>query len=319
MLAADHNQQQEAFMVEYKLLTYESGAGPRAGVLVGDTIQDVARLTKNPAYQTVLEVLGDWRTAKWQIEARINVCRVSDGHSLAETKLLAPILYPSAVYCAGANYTDYQQEMERVQNLPAEPDPHSVGLKPWHFMKTSRSVSAPGTATKIPSESSMLDWEGELAVVIGRQAKNVSLLESLDYIAGYTIANDLSARDAMRRAGISYASPFQFDWIGQKCFDGACPLGPWIVPTQQVGYPQDLGIKLWVNDVLKQDSNSAHMIFTVAEQVSHLSTRITLNPGDLILTGSPAGVGIARGEYLKPGDDVRIWIEKIGTLTHTIS
>jgi 2-keto-4-pentenoate hydratase/2-oxohepta-3-ene-1,7-dioic acid hydratase in catechol pathway len=106
--------------------------------------------------------------------------------------------------------------------------------------------------------------------------------------------------------------------VSQKNFDGACPLGPWIVPAQEIANPQNLGIKLWVNDVLKQDSRTSKMIFSVAEQIAHLSTRITLYPGDLILTGTPSGVGMTRQEFLKPGDVVRVWIEGIGTLSNTL-
>jgi 2-keto-4-pentenoate hydratase/2-oxohepta-3-ene-1,7-dioic acid hydratase in catechol pathway len=106
--------------------------------------------------------------------------------------------------------------------------------------------------------------------------------------------------------------------VAQKSFDGACPIGPWIVPAREIPDPQNLAIKLWVNDVLKQDSHTGKMIFSVAEQIAHLSTRITLHPGDLILTGTPAGVGLAKQEFLKAGDVVRLWIERIGTLTNTL-
>jgi len=165
----------------------------------------------------------------------------------------------------------------------------------------------------------MVDWEGELTAVIGKTAKNVPSESALDYVAGYTIANDLSARDLTTRPNVPAGSPFQYDWVGQKSFDSSCPLGPWIVPAAAIPDPQSLGIKLWVNDVLKQDSHTRMMIFTLAEQIAHLSTRITLYPGDLILTGTPAGVGLARHEFLKPGDVVRVWIEQIGTLTNSMT
>src|SRR5262249_21657175 len=152
----------------------------------------------------------------------------------------------------------------------------------------------------------MMDWEAELTAVIGRPAKNVTLDKALSCVAGYTIANDLSARDVFRRPHVSDTSPFKFDWLSQKVFDGACPLGPWIVPADDVPDPQTLGMKLWVNDVIKQDSNTSGMIFTLAEQIAHLSSRVTLYPGDLILTGTPAGVGMARKEFLKTGDVVRV-------------
>ena len=118
---------------------------------------------------------------------------------------------------------------------------------------------------------------------------------------------------------ISDSSPFKADWTKHKTFDGSCPLGPWIVPASDIGDPQSLGLKLWVNDDLKQDSNTKDMIFNLAEQIAQLSSGMTLHPGDLILTGTPAGVGSARGEFLKPGDVVKIWIEKIGTLTNKLA
>src|SRR5262249_55379078 len=238
---------------------------------------------------------------------------------LGQVRLLAPIPLPGAIYCAGANYRDHVLEMARAQNIKPEPDPHTLGLKAWHFIKSSRCVVAPDTAVALPAYSSKVDWEAELGVVIGRHAKNVPMERALDYIAGYTIGNDLSARDASRRAGISDTSPFKFDWVGQKCFDGACPLGPWIVPADDIPDPHALKIELTVNGVVKQSSNTSELIFNVVEQIAHLSERITLHPGDVILTGTPAGVGAGRGEFLKAGDEVRITIEGIGELRNTFT
>jgi 2-keto-4-pentenoate hydratase/2-oxohepta-3-ene-1,7-dioic acid hydratase in catechol pathway len=113
-------------------------------------------------------------------------------------------------------------------------------------------------------------------------------------------------------------SPFYSDWLAHKSFDGACPLGPWIVPASAVGDPQALGIRLWLNGTLKQDSNTSQMIFTLAEQIAQLSLRIMLHPGDVILTGTPAGVGAGRNEFLKPGDRLELWCENVGTLHHTM-
>jgi 2-keto-4-pentenoate hydratase/2-oxohepta-3-ene-1,7-dioic acid hydratase in catechol pathway len=172
---------------------------------------------------------------------------------------------------------------------------------------------------KISGVSDNVDWEVELAAVIGRTARNVPEDKALSYVAGYTIANDLSARDRGRRSGAGEGSPFASDWTKHKSFDGACPLGPWIVPASQIKDPQNLGLKLWVNGILKQDSNSKDMIFNLAEQIARLSDGMTLHPGELILTGTPAGVGSARGEYLKAGDVVKLWIEDIGELTNRMA
>jgi 2-keto-4-pentenoate hydratase/2-oxohepta-3-ene-1,7-dioic acid hydratase in catechol pathway len=165
----------------------------------------------------------------------------------------------------------------------------------------------------------MVDWEAELTAVIGRPARNVPVETALTYVAGYTVANDLSARDLTKRTPVPDSSPFKFDWLGQKNFDDACPLGPWIVPAEDISDPQNLAIKLWVNETIKQDSHTAKMIFSLAEQIAHISSRLTLHPGDLILTGTPSGVGLARKEFLKAGDVVRVWVEGVGTLTNTMA
>jgi 2-keto-4-pentenoate hydratase/2-oxohepta-3-ene-1,7-dioic acid hydratase in catechol pathway len=308
-------------MLGYKLATYQTSDGPRAGLIVEDQIFDAAKLTRKGAYASVLGILEDWRAAQGALKkAAANAGKgtarsTAKGLPLGRTRLLAPVRWPSAIYCAGANYADHAAEMARRMNRPLEPDPHSQGLKAWHFLKASRTLTDPGATVKISGVSDQVDWEVELAAVIGRPAKNVPLAKALSYVAGYTAANDLSARDRGRRPHISDSSPFKADWTKHKTFDGSCPLGPWIVPANDIGDPQNLGLKLWVNDVLKQDSNSKDMIFNLAEQIEQLSNAMTLHPGDLILTGTPAGVGSARGEFLKAGDVVKIWIEKIGTLT----
>ena len=308
-------------MAGYKLATYQTPDGPRAGLVIDDKVFDAAKLTGKPAYSTVLAILEDWRTAQGVLKkaaAAAGKSRVKS-QPLGRTKLLAPIRWPSAIYCAGANYADHAAEMARRMNRPLEPDPHTQGLKAWHFIKAARTLTDPGATVKVSGVSEKVDWEVELAAVIGRPAKNVSEDKALSYVAGYTAANDLSARDRGPRPNISDTSPFKADWTKHKTFDGSCPLGPWIVPASDIGDPQDLGLKLWVNDVLKQDSNSKDMIFNLAEQIAQLSSGMTLHPGDLILTGTPAGVGSARGEFLKPGDTVKIWIDKIGTLTNKIA
>jgi 2-keto-4-pentenoate hydratase/2-oxohepta-3-ene-1,7-dioic acid hydratase in catechol pathway len=233
--------------------------------------------------------------------------------------LHAPLLYPGAIYCAGANYADHVAEMARAQNLPPPQDPRSLGLKPWFFMKPPRAcVVGPLARVARPRGSQKLDWEAELAAVIGRPARNVPVDRALDYVAGYTIADDLSARDLSRRNALPPGNPFHFDWTAHKGFEGSCPLGPWITPAAEVPDPQRLAVRLWVNGALKQDSNTSRMIFSTAEQISHLSSLATLHPGDLVLTGTPAGVGAGRNEFLQPGDRVEIEIEGLGRLEHWI-
>ena len=192
---------------------------------------------------------------------------------LGKTKLRAPLLWPYTIYCAGANYADHAAEMARKMNRPLEPDPHTQGLKAWHFIKAARAVTDPGATVKISNISDKVDWEVELAAVIGRPARDVPQSKALSYVAGYTCANDLSARDRGPRPNISDTSPFKADWTKHKSFDGSCPLGPWIVPASDIRDPQNLGLKLWVNGVLKQDSNTKDMIFNLSEQIAQLSER----------------------------------------------
>src|SRR5438552_3257839 len=162
-------------------------------------------------------------------------------------------------------------------------------------------------------------WSSVLAVLNDWPKAKAAVDKALDCVAGYTIANDLSARDVMRREGNPPTSPFHYDWVSQKCFDGACPLGPWIVPASEIKDPHNLGIKLWIGDEVMQDSNTGQMIFDTAEQIAMLSSRITLQPGGLVLTGTPAGVAMGRKRFLQPGERVRLWIEGIGELTHSMT
>jgi 2-keto-4-pentenoate hydratase/2-oxohepta-3-ene-1,7-dioic acid hydratase in catechol pathway len=307
----------------YKLLSYQAGRDARAGVLVGEAVYDAAKLTGRGAYASVTGILRDWRAASRLLAQAAK--KIAGGQSrakgtpLTRTRLLAPVREPGAIFCAGANYRDHAEEMARVQGTPLEKDQRELGLSPWHFIKTRASVVGPGAKVALPPYSQMVDWEVELVAVIGRPAKNVPADKALGYVAGYTIANDLSARDAMRRPHLPETSPFKLDWLAQKCFDGSCPLGPWITPADEIKDPQKLGMKLWVNDELMQDSNTGRMIFSTAEQIAQLSTRVTLEPGDLILTGTPAGVGMARKRFLKAGETVRLWIEGIGELRNTMT
>jgi len=308
----------------YSLLTFRTGQGPRAGVLIGETVYDAASVTKVPAHASVLGILDDWARARRLLDLAAK--RLESGKArargvpLGRVRLLAPLLYPGTIYCAGANYTDHMAEMARAQGQTPGPTMKELGEKPWHFVKTSKSsVVGPGARVKLPVYSQMVDWEVELAAVIGKVARDVPVERALAHVAGYTIADDLSARDVMRRDKNPATSPFHYDWLSQKCFDGSCPLGPWIVPTHQLADPQNLALKLWVNDQLMQDSSTSRMIFDTAEQIAMLSSRVTLQPGDLVLTGTPAGVGMPRRVFLKPGDVVKLWIEGIGELSHTMT
>jgi 2-keto-4-pentenoate hydratase/2-oxohepta-3-ene-1,7-dioic acid hydratase in catechol pathway len=307
--------------MDYRLVSFLSPAGAAAaGVLIGDRVHRAASLLAGAAVDasSVLGLLQGWDVARPLLAAaRPNP---EDGRPLAETRLLAPILYPGTVFCAGANYWDHMAEMAEVQRRATgqAPAPFKKPDEPWFFLKTAASsIVGPGAPVRFPHGVRQLDWEAELGVVIGRTARNLPVERAFEAVAGYVIFHDLSARDLMRREDRT-GTPFVFDWLGQKCFDDAAPMGPWIAPHDAIGDPHDLSIKLWVNGVLKQDSNSGRMIHRIDEQIAYLSRRVTLRPGDVIATGTPAGVGHGRGEYLKPGDVVRIDIAQCGSLVNPI-
>jgi 2-keto-4-pentenoate hydratase/2-oxohepta-3-ene-1,7-dioic acid hydratase in catechol pathway len=305
----------------YKLATYKSSDGPRAGIVVGDEVFDAAKLTGKATYATVIGILEDWKAAEAALrEAAAGAAKGrAKRQPLAKTKLLAPVRYPSTIYCAGANYADHAAAMAAREGNPPPADPHEQGLKPWHFIKAARTLADPGATIKISHYAQSMDWEIELAAVIGRPAKDVPLAKALSYVAGYTVSNDLSARDRGRRPPVPATSPFKMDWTKHKTFEGSCPLGPWIVPASDIPEPQNLGLKLWVNGGLKQDSNTGKMIFSLAEQIEQLSINMTLHPGDLILTGTPSGTGAESGTFLKAGDTVKLWIENIGEIENRMA
>jgi 2-keto-4-pentenoate hydratase/2-oxohepta-3-ene-1,7-dioic acid hydratase in catechol pathway len=305
----------------YKIATYRSGDDPRAGLVIGEEVFDAAKLTGKPAYATVLGILDDWKTAEGTLKKAAAGAAKSRAkrQPLRKTKLLAPVRFPSTIYCAGANYADHAAAMAAKEGQPAPSDPHELGLKAWHFIKAARTVTDPGATVKISHYAKSMDWEIELAAVIGRPAKDVPKEKALSYVAGYTVANDLSARDRGRRPNINPASVFKMDWTKHKTFEGSCPLGPWIVPASDIADPQNLGLKLWVNGELKQDSNTGKMLFTLAEQIEQLSINMTLHPGDLILTGTPSGTGAESDTFLKAGDVVKLWIEGIGEIENRMA
>ncbi|MDX6709014.1 MAG: hypothetical protein QOH96_30 [Blastocatellia bacterium] len=219
----------------------------------------------------------------------------------ADVVLLAPVPRPGKLICIGLNYRDHAIESK----MP-------IPERPVVFSKFSTSVIGPGEAVVVPSKSEQVDYEAELAVVIGRRAKNVSREQAYDYVLGYTIVNDVSARD------------FQFadgQWQRGKSCDTFAPMGQWIVTTDEIPDPHTLSIKLRLNGQTMQDSNTNQLIFGVPELIAFLSESITLEPGDVIATGTPPGVGFARKPpvFLKSGDVMEVEIEGIGTLTSPIA
>ena len=207
---------------------------------------------------------------------------------------------PQKIICVGLNYRRHAEET----NSP-------IPEYPILFNKFNNSLTGHRASVAVPGVTAKLDYEAELAIVIGRRAKNVSTDEALDYVFGYTAVNDLSARDLQLRTQ---------QWLLGKSCDGFCPIGPYLVTADEVGDPNQLAIQSIVNGEIRQDSNTSDMIFACDEIVSYISRHMTLEPGDVILTGTPEGVVLGlpaeQQVYLKPGDEVSIVIEKIGTLTN---
>ena len=303
-------------MSEYALLSFRDRAGePKAGVKVGDRVYPAAAMVagvKDP--NSVMGLLREWDLARPLLEKSSTKPNPARGVPFSDIDLMAPVLYPGALYCAGANYWDHLEEMAEIAKKVTGKAPSlQKAADPYFFMKnTAGAIVGHNAPARMPSFSRQVDWEAELGVVIGRQCRHVSESDAFSVVAGYVVVNDLSARDLMKREG----SPFGMDWVGQKCFEDAAPMGPWLTPASCVKDPNNLSIKLWVNGVLKQNSNTAKLVHGIAEQIAYLSKHFSLFPGDVIATGTPAGVGMPRGEFLKVGDEVKIEVEGCGTLTN---
>ena len=219
---------------------------------------------------------------------------------------LPPLMYPSKLICIGSNYTDHVAEMGFV---PEQEFPYSF-LKP-----ATNTLIGHKKTVRLPERAKMIDWEVELAVVIGRRAKSVRGEEAMASIAGYSLFNDVSARD-----WVEDRTFMGFDWIMLKAFDTSGPMGPMITPAQFVPDPQELSVSLFVSGEIKQDSHTSRMIFPVQALVEHLSDFMTLEPGDVIATGSPAGVGFGMKppQFLKSGDVMVAEIEGLGRLENPV-
>lgn len=222
-------------------------------------------------------------------------------HALGSVRLLAPAT-PRKYLAIGLNYKDHIAESGM-----------QAPEVPFFFNKQVTCIVGPNADIHMPRVSSLLDYEAELAIVIGTRCRHVPVEKAHEVIAGYTIANDVSVRDWQLRTPTMT--------IG-KSFDTHGPLGPWIVTADELGDPHDLALRTYVNDELRQDSNTGEMIFNCYEQVAHLSEAFTLEPGDVIATGTPAGIGAVRQPFpeglLKVGDVVRIEIDRIGELQNTV-
>jgi 2-keto-4-pentenoate hydratase/2-oxohepta-3-ene-1,7-dioic acid hydratase in catechol pathway len=221
---------------------------------------------------------------------------------LAKARLAAPILDPQKIICLGLNYRDHAAET----NAP-------IPREPIVFSKYPTAIIGPGEAIVLPRVSSEVDFEAELVIVIGKRGRNIPESTALGFVAGYTVGHDVSARDwQLKKDGKQ--------WMMGKTFDTFAPIGPELVTADEVGDPQQLGIRLRLNGQTMQDSSTAQMVFSVAQTVAYLSQVFTLEIGDLIFTGTPPGVGMARKPpiWLKAGDVVEVEIDKLGVLTNPV-
>jgi 2-keto-4-pentenoate hydratase/2-oxohepta-3-ene-1,7-dioic acid hydratase in catechol pathway len=257
----------------------------------------------HPGAASVIGLFDDWETSLAALDEAVR--RLDPADTMTPVRRLAPLLFPGKILCAGANYYDHLTEMGMPGAKKAE-------QRLFFFMKPPRNaVVGEGDTVHMPIGTEAFDWEIELAAVIGRRARDVSVEAALAHVAGYTVAVHFSARDHNRAPETFY----KLDWVAGKANDTCCPLGPRIVPARTITDPQDLGLKLSVNGVVKQDARSSGMIFSLAEQIAIASRIMTLDPGDVLLTGTPAGVGVPKGTFLSVGDRVDAEIEGIGRLS----
>jgi 2-keto-4-pentenoate hydratase/2-oxohepta-3-ene-1,7-dioic acid hydratase in catechol pathway len=282
--------------VRVRLISVRSQAGERLGVIVGDrwaTVEDI--LPGGP--RTFGDLLGGPAAAFGRLADAAATASGDPWRPLAEADLLAPVTRPGKIVAIGRNYREHTTE-EGV-------DPPTA---PLMFAKWPTSVVGPGADIRWdPALTAQVDYEAELGVVIGRVARHVSAADSLQYVLGYTCLNDVSARDLQFGDG---------QWVRGKSLDTFCPMGPWIVTADEVPDPQRLAIRCLVDDEVVQDSDTSQMYFSVAEIISYCSRSFTLEPGDVIATGTPGGVGVFRDppRFLREGERVAVEIDGIGRL-----
>jgi 2-keto-4-pentenoate hydratase/2-oxohepta-3-ene-1,7-dioic acid hydratase in catechol pathway len=277
-----------------RVLRFLADDGPRLGVAIDDELADVGAITPALVDDLPSVLAGPGMVAIAAAAA------TAPRLPLEGTTLLAPVGRPPKFLAIGLNYAAHAAE-----SITPRPD-HQL----W-FNKQSTCVIGPGAPIHIPRASNMVDYEGELAMVIGRRCRHVPAEKASSVVAGYTICNDVSVRDWQRRTPTMTMG---------KSFDTHGPLGPWLVTPDELGDPHELQLRTWVNGELRQDARTDELIFDCWQMIEHLTTAFTLEPGDVISTGTPAGVGIAMTppRLLQSGDVVRIEIEKIGVLENPV-
>jgi 2-keto-4-pentenoate hydratase/2-oxohepta-3-ene-1,7-dioic acid hydratase in catechol pathway len=309
-----------------KICRFKQAAAERCGLLHGEQIVALDDLASMAGEKYLADALqgGDLRrllpidSAAWN--ALLDIVAEFEANSSSyqsvlvareDVELLPPLATPSKLLLLAGNYADHIREHGDI----AKEREHTF---PYVFMKPpTTTLVGDRAAVKIPAVSpDKIDYEVELAVVIGRQAKGVSAGSALDYVAGYTIINDLSDRGFVPNPGReSRPRDKFFDWLHGKWHDGFCPCGPCLVTADEIPDPQQLALQLTVDDGIRQQASTADQVFTVAQVIEFISSWVTLEPGDIISTGTPAGVGNATGQYLAPGQRIVATISGIGSLT----
>jgi 2-keto-4-pentenoate hydratase/2-oxohepta-3-ene-1,7-dioic acid hydratase in catechol pathway len=298
-----------------KLITYKKDTSIRPGLLTDKGIIDItSNWPGSDPPQSVKQILtlGDPCLEKLkQLEQNTEDFLAADS-----VKLLAPIPSPGKLLALAGNYSEHIIECGLKLGLTDSPRSNTV---PRPFMMPATAAAGPNDEIPWPPYSEQVDHEIELGIVIGKKAKSVSIEQATDYIAGYTICNDISARSVTFTAARKTRPWDEFyDWLNGKWSDGFFPMGPYILTKDEVQDAQKLDMQLTVNGDLRQNANTEQMIYHIPDIVSFLSHIVTLEPGDVIATGTPAGVAAATGKFLAPGDIVEATIEKLGTLKNTI-
>lgn len=291
-----------------KLANYERDGIVRAGIVKDQKLYDImqaaeaARLKKLRSASSVEGILDAGLVKELQkAEPKLTAGK---GMSLRSVNLKSPILYPEKIIMVAVNYGSHGKETK------TPPPPY-----PYFFTKFRNAIVGPGEPIIVPKSSKKVDWEVELAVVIGKEGKDIKKERAPAYIAGYTVSNDISFRDFQGQKNESLG----LNWVKGKALDASLPLGPWLVTSDEVGDPQDLNLSLTVNGDRKQGSNTSEMLISVYDLVAYASIGTTLRPGDIISTGTPEGIAAATGQpFLKDGDMVEAKVEKIGTLRNPV-
>lgn len=290
----------------WQLVTYRLDGETRAGARRHDGA--ILAVDELRPYSGLLHALSDWDA----LEPVLRAWSPERGAPEPDATLEAPLLYPGKLICAGANYGTHLAEMGVDVDGRTEFSPY------FFLLPASNTIVGHDAPVRIPGAyDAQVDWEAELAVVIGRRGRNIAAESAAHHVAGYTIVNDLSARATHHRDD-AVGPPFEWDWLASKGLDDFCPMGPGVTPAWLIDNPHDLQVRLWVNDVLKQDTPTSDMLVGVWALVARASELMTLEPGDVIATGTPPGVGKPRGEFLAAGDRVDIEISALGRLTSTI-